>query len=99
MNRAWLVSLRSKNQPMCACRKPLATAAGEVPNAHGEWGSPSLSEKAWWRRWSATQLKTLPCTASDPVIAIATRSHRFALNALCVKCRWKPTVTPRTARV
>src|SRR3954454_15625791 len=46
MNRRWLVSLRSKNQVMWACRKPRATASGDVPNSHGECGSPSRSEKA-----------------------------------------------------
>ena len=75
----------------------MATAAGEVPCSHGECGSPSRSENAWWRRWSATQLRTLPCTASEPVIAITTRSHGLALNDLWVKWRWNPTVMPSTA--
>ena len=97
MNRVWLVSSRSKNQPMWAWKNPRATASGDVPCSHGECGSPSRSENAWWRRWSATQFSTLPWIANDPEIAIATRSHFFALNDLCVKCRWNPTVTPRIA--
>ena len=70
-------------------------ASGPVPNSHGECGSPSLSENAWWRRWSATQLTMLPWKARLPVIASATFSGRTALNDLWVKWRWNPTVTPR----
>ena len=54
--RAALVSSRPNSQPMWACQKPLASAAAEVPYSQGECGSPSLSAKAWWRRWSATQV-------------------------------------------
>src|SRR5262249_40384258 len=45
-NRSLLVTSSSNSQPMCACQKPLASAHGEVPNSHGECGSPSRSEKA-----------------------------------------------------
>ena len=93
-NRRALVLSRSNSQPMWACQKPRARAAGPVPNSHGECGSPSLSENAWWRRWSATQLTMLPWKARLPVIASATFSGRAALNDLWVKWRWNPTVTP-----
>ncbi len=93
--RCLLVRLRSNIQPMCACQKPLASATGEVPYSHGECGSPSRSENAWWRRWSATQMIGGPCTAIEPAIARKTRSPRLALNEPWVKCRWKPMVTPR----
>ena len=42
--RRSLVSPLTNSQPKCACTKPLTTATGEVPNSHGECGSPSLSE-------------------------------------------------------
>ena len=35
----------------------------------GLCGSPSSSECAWWRRWSATQPITGPSTAIEPQIA------------------------------
>jgi len=69
-----------------------------VPNSHGECGSPSLSEKAWWRRWSATHPITPPWNAVLPMTASAMRSGRFALNDPCVKYRWNPTVTPSPVR-
>ncbi len=73
---------------MCACQNPLASAHGDVPNSHGECGSPSRSANAWCRRWSATQVIGEPCTAMLPAIARPTRSQRLALNDPWVKCRW-----------
>ena len=64
------------SSPKWECQKPRATAAGLVPNSHGECGSPSLSVKAWWRRWSATQVMTGPWKAMLPTIARPTRSGR-----------------------
>ena len=69
--RCWLVESRSKIQPMWACQKPLASAATEVPYSHGECGSPSRSENAWCRRWSATQMMTGPWAAIWPAPARA----------------------------
>ena len=86
--RSALVWSRSNSQPMCECQKPLAMAAGEVPNSQGECGSPSRSENAWWRRWSATQATTEPCEASPPATASAIRSGRLALKEPWVKRRW-----------
>ena len=83
--RCLLVKSRSNSQPMCACQKPLAIATGEVPNSHGECGSPSRSEKAWWRRWSATQMITGPWMPIPPMTARVIRSQRLALNEPCVK--------------
>ena len=94
MKRRWLVILRSKIHPMCACQNPRTSAAGDVPKSHGECGSPSASAWAWCRRWSATQCRIGPCTARLPATASAIRSPRRARNARWVKCRWKPTVTP-----
>jgi hypothetical protein len=70
---------------MCECQKPLAIASGVVPNSHGECGSPSRSEKAWWRRWSATQATTEPCDARLPASASAIRSGLLALKLPWVK--------------
>jgi hypothetical protein len=44
VNRAAFVRSRPNSQPVCECQNPLASAAGVVPNSHGECGSPSLSE-------------------------------------------------------
>src|SRR5690606_8667508 len=92
--RSALLRSRLTTQPMWACPNPLAMAHGDVPNSHGECGSPSLSEKAWCRRWSATQVMTGPCRAMLPAMAITTRSHGLALNDPWVKWRWYATVIP-----
>jgi hypothetical protein len=73
----------------------LATATGVVPNSQGECGSPSLSVKLWWRRWSATQVMIDPWKAMLPATASPIRSARVALNDRWVKWRWNPTVMPR----
>ena len=48
MNRRWLVSSRSKNHVMCACRKPLATAAGD--------GGANLADLMRQTRHKSTQV-------------------------------------------
>src|SRR6185437_6674511 len=65
------------------------------PNRHGECGSPSRAEYAWWRRWSATHWVGLPSTAVLPATVSAIRSPRFALNDPCVRYRWKPVPMPK----
>ena len=87
-NRAGLVRSGRSIQPKWACQKPRATAAGVVPNSQGECGSPSLSVKAWWRRWSATQVMSGPCSAMLPSTASMIRTGRTALNERWVKWRW-----------
>ena len=96
--RDGLVCSRRNIQPKCECQKPRTTAAGLVPNNHGECGSPSLSAKAWCRRCSATHVMTGPCNAMLPTMASPTRNGRAALNERWVKCRWYPTVVPATVR-
>jgi hypothetical protein len=86
--RSWLVLRRSNSQPRWAWYMPLSSDRRSVPYRHGECGSPARSEKAWWRRWSATHWMTGPWIAIDPAAASASRSGRFALNEPCVKCRW-----------
>ena len=84
-----------RSQPMWACQKPRASAAAEVPYSQGECGSPSLSAKAWWRRWSATQVMIEAWNAIEPAIASPIRNARLALYARWVNRRWKPAVIPR----
>ena len=70
-----------RSSPCGRARSPWTSAATEVPYSHGECGSPSRSEKAWCRRWSATQMITGPCTAIWPAIGQDDfRSGRLALN-------------------
>ena len=81
---------------MCAWKRPRERAAHAAPVATcGLWGSPSLSEKAWCLRWSATHAVTGPSIAIEPMIARPPWTQGLALNARCVRWRWKPTVTPR----
>jgi len=83
------------NHPTCACHRPRTTPAKPSPSSRwGECGSPSLSEKAWWRRCAATQSMSEPCSAIEPAIASAIFSGRTASKLLCVNNRWYPTVTP-----
>src|SRR5215218_5172968 len=89
----------SNSQPMCECQRPLSTP--RTPSAScvcGECGSPSSSVNAWWRRWSATQWMTAPCTDIEPRIANVARTHGFASKARWVSMRWKPIVTPKPTR-
>ena len=72
----------------------MASALASSPYFQGECGSPSLSLYLWCRRWSATQVTTGPSIARLPAIASATRRPGLALNELCVKYRWYPTVMP-----
>ena len=85
-----------KSQPTCAWKRPLSAPRTPPPwPTCGLWGSPSLSEKAWCLRWSATQAVTGPSIAIEPMIASPPWTQGLALNARCVRWRWKPTVTPR----
>ena len=84
----------SNSHSMCAQSRPLKRALASSPYFQGECGSPSLSLYLWCRRWSATQVTTGPSIARVPAIASATRRPDLALNELCVKYRWNPTVTP-----
>ena len=70
---------------------PDALAVSDV----GLWGSPSLSEKAWCLRWSATQEITGPSIAAEPRAPITARTAGPVLKLRWVKRRWKPTVMPR----
>ena len=83
--RSRLDSSRPNSQPMWAWNMPLVRPRTLPPKRHGECGSPSRSEKAWWRRWSATHWVMLPCTAKEPATARAIRSQRLALNEPWVK--------------
>ena len=84
--------------PCARATGPWPAPGRSSPYRHGECGSPSRSEKAWCRRWSATQWMTGPWMASEPATASAICSGRLALNEPCVKWRWKPTVTPSPVR-
>src|SRR5829696_8240106 len=89
----------SNSQPMWECQRPVSTP--RTPSAScvcGECGSPSSSVKAWWRRWSATQWITAPCTDIEPRIAKVARRHGFVSKARWVSMRWKPIVTPKPTR-
>ncbi len=63
----------------------------------GECGSPSLSENAWWVRWSTVQAIAPPSSAVEPAARKNARTGAFASNARCVSMRWKPTVIPSAA--
>jgi hypothetical protein len=93
-----LVWSEPNSQPMCACQNPLATAAGVVPNTHGECGPPVLVGE-----------RVVAAVVGDPDDDRALDRHaardgqpyprpRTALNARWVKWRWNPIVTPSPVR-
>ncbi len=59
-----------KIQPTWAWKRPRRAPLQPWPwSTWGLCGSPSLSEKAWCLRWSATQEMTGPSIAAEPRIA------------------------------
>ena len=83
-------------QPMCACSRPRSWPPRPPPNPWwGLCGSPSLSECAWWVRWSTAQVMAEPCTAIEPKISRPALSGFTASKALWVSMRWNPIVMPK----
>ena len=74
-----------KSHPMWAKSSPLPMALREVPNRHGECGSPISSENLWCLRWSATHWLIDPSSAYEPMMARAIFTGRGALKDPCVK--------------
>ena len=61
------VRLCSNSQPTCACPRPLSWP--QIESSKPWWGlcgSPSLSENAWWVRWSTAQSTAEPWIAIEP---------------------------------
>ena len=74
---------------------PICTVAN--PSSSGEWGSPSTSVKAWWRRCTATHCRGLiPVMIQVSTRQVKRKPGRMAM-ARCDSVRCKNTVVRNSA--